>query len=325
VGPAIAFRYLTALTAGALWALLATPFGPEAMLGGLLLASESIIAVQFGVLLAADRLGLYGCVLVGQRGVALAILSVGGSGTSLVAAYAVAAAVGATAMSAVARRQLRRDATRLVGSDVAAVLREGRPFFVHSLGAQLANLDTPIVGAVAGDVVAGVYGLPSRLTNAVGLLATSSASVLLRESSAAGADELVLRRLIRDAAVLVGLIAAGLGALALVAEPLVVHLFGEDYRDAVTPLRLVLLAVAVASANTVVASILQGTGRAVRTGRAVLFGTIVGLGAVAVGALVGDATGAGVGLVVMQLVIAFGLVMPNPPLGRRSRPGTPEA
>ncbi len=299
----VRLRIGVALVAGVVAAAVAAAAGAPAT-AGLFVAGESIVLVHFGVLLARRRLELFGAVLLLQRLTTVLALVAFGDRLDLVDALAAGAALGAVAIVAAtdAGALLRRPAAGS-GVRLPALAREGSPFLVHGIGAQLAGVDTPIVGQVAGSTVAGVYGLPSRLTNAIGLVVTSVAAAILPATASAKDDPAALRRLVKDGLWLMGAMAVALGVGAVLAEPIVDLLFGSEFEDAVGPFRLILVAVGVGGLNNLVSSLLQGLGFAGATGRAVLGGTVAGLGLVALGAALGDEVGAAAGLCGMQLAI----------------------
>lgn len=171
--------------------------------------------------------------------------------------------------------------------------------------AQLSNLDLPIVASIAGSRSAGLYGLPSRLATPLMLVAQSHANIVLPRAAAAwqlrDGDE--LRRIRRSVMLVATACAVPLVGLSAFAHVLVPAILGNDYRGAVAPLRVIVVAVGIATVNAPLIAMLQAVGRS-RTASTGLFVAVpIGLLGVAAGAALLGTAGAGLGLVLMQALI----------------------
>lgn len=186
----------------------------------------------------------------------------------------------------------------------------------HFLGAgvlaQLANVDTSILAAVSGAAAATYYGVPSRLTVPLGLVATAYSNVILPRAAAAwGQRNAAVLTNMRSQLVRIALmISGGLGVLACLAGPVVPALLGHTYEPAVTPMRVVLVATAIALFNQPLAALIQAAGQDRWVFLTLLTATPIGLLAVAFGSFLADASGAGWGLVVMQVCV-FAMLWPK--------------
>jgi O-antigen/teichoic acid export membrane protein len=91
--------------------------------------------------------------------------------------------------------------------------------------------------------------------------------------------------------------------LFLFAEPLVVAVLGEPYRESGAVLRIVLLAMLLATLNQPIAVADTARGRERFVAAVVLVGSLAGLAGVAVGAAATGAEGAAWGLVLLQALV----------------------
>lgn len=135
------------------------------------------------------------------------------------------------------------------------MLAVSRPYWINSIGAQLRNLDSTLVAVLSGPVQAGLYGSAARIATPLALLASSMGGVLLPRATRA--TPVMLRTLIRIAALLIGVSAffyIGLAALADVVYPL---LFGAEFASGSTVFRYVILSVIFSSASIVISALLQ--------------------------------------------------------------------
>lgn len=115
-----------------------------------------------------------------------------------------------------------------------------------TLGTLLQSFDTVLVGFWGGTAAAGVYGAACRVAWVPSMIASAYFTSLrpaLARGSAGGfaAVAPILRRSLRIAGAVGIAIATGGGVLA---GPLVVWLYGREFADAATPLRLLLVSVA---------------------------------------------------------------------------------
>ena len=200
--------------------------------------------------------------LVGRRLLATAVLVVlVWGGVDGILAYSVALAIAAVLSSVFANMYVRTRVSARSQSTYGELLRKSRPFWIHSVATQSRNLDSAIVGAVAGATAAGYYTAGSRLTNPLRILPYSLASVILPEATRAhvGGGSL------RTAYFLTGAMGAILTVVYLALIPfvpwLVVTVLGDDYAGAIAVIQIVLLGFPFAAGVSLVHALLQAIGR----------------------------------------------------------------
>lgn len=239
---------------------------------------------------------------------AAALVVLGGwvswSGSTVLACMA----MGSSAATVVARFWCRGQLAKpALPPGMGKVLRESTSFMASALGAQLQNLDVPIVGALAGTYHAGILAAPSRLTTPLGVLAGSAASIMLVQRRH--------RRSRHDSDTITVTVAVsaltGLLVLPLLLAPrrMADAFLGPGFGAGATTFQLVALAVIVASANQTLAASLQSRGRQRDVSRAVLAGALVGVVCVAILASSLGALAGGVGVLVSQVLILSVLAM----------------
>lgn len=214
---------------------------------------------------------------------------------------------GLLAGSLVANLLLRRKLADVLASagpriPSSVLLRGARPFYLNSVGVQLRNLDVIAVTTVVGSAVAGVYGLPARMTAPLRILPTSVAAVSLRYI---GDDHRAHGALVRRLPVLTTAGMAVVMAVLIVFSPQLVNLlFGARYEESATPLRILAVGLVFAFLTSFQTSELQARGQE-RFAAIVSTSTgVLGLLLAALGALVGGAAGATVGICVSYAVQA---------------------
>ncbi len=100
-----------------------------------------------------------------------------------------------------------------------------------------ARLDLAFVGGLSDANALGLYGAASKVSGLMTVAASSYMTVLLPDMSASPSSE-SLRRKRRNAFAVVGMMAAGVGVVMLLADPLIRILFGAAFVEASSVLRL---------------------------------------------------------------------------------------
>lgn len=178
-------------------------------------------------------------------------------------------------------------------------LKRGISFMAGSLGAQLQNLDVPLVAWLAGAASAGLLAAPSRLTSPLGLLASSAATIVLVQKRHTHERLKILPTALR----VVALTALGVSPLIVAPDELARFFMGEGYEGAAGVFRLVALAVVLASLSQVLAADLLAHHRQRQVASAVIMGGILDLAVVLLTAPTLGAVGGGLGVVSSQVLI----------------------
>jgi len=235
--------------------------------------------------------------LVMRRLLALAIvLALTSADVEPVLSYCVGVAVGATLSSVAARLIVQ---PRLPPEDtmtVREVLREARPYWVHSVATQARNLDTMLVAMIASPLQAGFYSSASRLTNPLLLIPSSLASLVLPTASRAVSTGSSLRPVLKAIVIVVGGMSTAYAIIFVLAPTLIPAVLGDAYTSSVPVLRIVLVGLPFAAWTSLFASLLQGRGDKTFVARTSLAMIVVSLSLVCLGAFLGGARGASGGL-----------------------------
>lgn len=178
-------------------------------------------------------------------------------------------------------------------------LRRGVSFMTGSLGANLQNLDVPLVAWVAGAASAGLLAAPSRITTPLGVLAASAATIVLVQKRHIQGQ----LPLLPTAFPVVALTAVGVSPLIFAPGVVSRFVIGEAYEGADGVFRLVALGVILASFNQVLAADLQAHHEQRRVALTVIAGGILGLLVVGLTAPALGAVGGGLGVVSAQVLI----------------------
>ena len=255
--------------------------------------------------LAAGRQAAVAVWQATERVVCLPVVLLLGSTGVRGPALPVGMASGALVFAVIALSASRASRRPRVGSPhVAApeVARRCVHFLTTSLGGQVQNLDVAVVSVVAGSVQAGLYGIPSRLTNPLVLVVASFCTVLFprlsRQPSASG-----LRSTLATIRWGTGLAAVAAGLGVVFAGPLLRWTVGPGYSGAVGATRLILVAVTVLTATMPLATVLQAFDRERSVARVIAVSSLVGLPVTALGAAAEGATGAATGWLAGQLLV----------------------
>jgi len=220
------------------------------------------------------------------------------------ASIAVAAAISSTAANVLVRKRVTREGTM----SYRRLMRESRPFWIHSVATQARNVDTVLVTLAASATQAGFFSSARRLTTPLLLIPSSLANLLLPAASRSVAAGTSLRPLIKVVAVLVASMSVIYGIVFAAAASLLPALLGQAYAPSVDALRIVLLGMPFAAASSVLASLLQGGGRKSFVAAVSVCMVFASLSFVLAGALIHGATGASCGVALSMLLHSLVLV-----------------
>lgn len=308
-------RFVIALLVGGAWLLCATVLWAAGLASAYLLALGAwiIVTLLMSIILSAlralermatvatvtslERLGLLGVVVAG---------SWIGEPTS---ALAVGLLVGAAVAVGVAWWTLPRSfkvLSRPHRGEIVGFLVKSRGFAYSSFAVQAQRLDVAIISVIAGPTAAGIYAAPSRLTNALGVLPIGFSAAVFPHVAREDARGPQRRELSLALALLFASMLVMVTPLFIYAERVTSFALGAQYRDSAPVLRFVLIVMLVATLTQPLAVMLQARGEEFFVARILGLSSAIGLIAVAVGAVLGEATGAAaasVGVQVLMLVL----------------------
>lgn len=138
------------------------------------------------------------------------------------------------------------------------------------------SFDRVLLGALSGSSAFGLYAVAATSSEALRLLAISAGQVVTYRVASRQADRAWLGRV---GLLTFGLIGLGAVTGAAAAGVLVPHLFGDGYRGAVTPFRILLVAEIGVCLYFVALSVLVGLGELSRAGRAAASAALVAVAA----------------------------------------------
>jgi len=220
--------------------------------------------------------------------------------------FSIASMVSAALGVIVTTQRLRRRIPSRNSAALRRVFRLAWPYWINTAATQLRNLDSAIVASVASTAVAGIYGVPSRLTSPLRMIPTTLAQIAL--PAAARGGRAGMTQLIRAIFIVMGLMTAILGGV-LLGAPLAPLVLGRAYTDAVLPIQILAAGLWFASLCSFGNSLLQGRGRPSYVAAVSTATTLFALSAIGLGALLGGAVGATLGLsssFVLQLSLLLG-------------------
>jgi O-antigen/teichoic acid export membrane protein len=270
------------------------------------IAAERQADTWLSVTLADGRAKVNSINLIARRSISvLAYLAIVSLSVDPLAAFAGSIALAALISAVTVRHQLALGPLpREV--DMRAVVREARPYWIHSLGTQARNLDSTLVSYFAGPAQAGFYAAAGRTTGPLRLLTTSLASVFLPAAASGGRTG--VRRL-ASVSLLVALATAGFYGVLIAFSPWIVQvLLGDAYMGAVLPLQIVLCGLPFAALASLYGSLLQGVGQQGFAARIAVITTALCLFGCVIGAAVAGANGAACALAlsfIAQSLILF--------------------
>ncbi len=255
-----------------------------------------------------DRAALSSAMTVAERVIAAlagGVLAASGVGSAEAVMLGLLAGVGLVAVPA-AWSTFPAAGGRGGGSGLLDGLRFGRHYAPVSLAANLLLLDVVVVGAVAGQVEAGHFGLGSRLLGPLLVVTTALCTAIV--PAAARRDVSLRRPFVVVTAVTLGVLFAVVGT----APWLVRVSAGAEYASAVPAVRMYAVAAAVVALAQPVSSWLQARGEERFVSRVLPTGIAAGLVLTGAGAAVGGAAGGAAGQAVACVAVTV-------LLGRRLR------
>lgn len=203
-----------------------------------------------------------------------------------------------------------RTISRPTPGSIAHLWRTSAGFGWSGLAAQVQRVDIAIVAALAGPAAAGLYAAPSRLTNLLTILPTAlSAALFPRVAGASGRGGKARRDVLMAIGFTLALSTLAMAIIFSLADWIVPLLLGDDYRDSVPVLRAFLIGLVCMCANAPLAALLQAEGYERYVAKVVGAASIVGLIAIAIGALSYGAVGAAAGYIALQICILVPLIL----------------
>lgn len=257
-----------------------------------------------GLLRAQERFANAAAGQLGGRGVGLAVVLACVLAGLTDLALPIGLVVGFAAEAVIDRVFLGADRARPLGQrELMRMHREAVPFGLASLAASAQQLDTPLVAAGGGAMVAGIYAAAGRLLGPLGFLSSSLGLVGAPWLARAQHDPDALRReemrIIRVAAALclAPIVAAAVGPFLI---PLIL---GSDYAGSGSAFVVLAIGSVFSTFNQPLAIITQNRGHQGSVATAIAIGLTIGLVATFVLALFGGAVWAAVGFMISQLYI----------------------
>ncbi|WP_156163910.1 lipopolysaccharide biosynthesis protein [Demequina maris] len=221
-------------------------------------------------------------------------------GVDAAVAYALGYAIACAIAQVHARRPVHRSIPAGPLEDTWAVLRHSLRIMVELAAGGARTLDTAVVGWVAGGAAAGAYAAGTRLANPFVLIAGTLSNVLMPHVSLA--DHAASRRIARRLALATVALGAVMFPVAYLVSPLLPILLGEGYEESQAVFAWALPAIFFVGMSTAFAGYLQALGRSGFVAIAAGVNAPVLLGAVALGASMGGAAGAAIGLCASSMV-----------------------
>ncbi|WP_062292794.1 lipopolysaccharide biosynthesis protein [Demequina phytophila] len=209
-------------------------------------------------------------------------------------AYALGYAIACAIAQVHARRPVRRSIPAGELEGTWAVLRHSLRIMVELAAGGARTLDTAVVGFVAGGAAAGAYAAGTRLANPFVIVAGTLSNVLMPHVSLA--DHEASRRIARRLALATVVLGAVVIPVAWLISPLLPWLLGPGYEESQQVFAWALPAIFFVGMSTAFAGYLQALGRSGFVAVAAGVNAPVLLGAVALGASLGGAAGAALGL-----------------------------
>ncbi|HBD6104294.1 TPA: oligosaccharide flippase family protein, partial [Shigella flexneri] len=196
--------------------------------------------------------------LVGRRLIALAVMialmDLWGNGAI---AYTGGVALGAIISSVFAHFVIKPILGVTEGSgEYKCILRQARPYWIHSFATQIRNLDTVLVALMASPVIAGYYGVASKLAGPLRMVPTSMAPVLVPEVVRHG----ISRKVLGAIGVVVLLMTTIYFGLSFTASLWVPYVFGSDYEHAVSAVQAMCIGLVFGATATLLGASLQAAG-----------------------------------------------------------------
>ncbi|MBM9469121.1 lipopolysaccharide biosynthesis protein [Nakamurella leprariae] len=211
-------------------------------------------------------------------------------------AFSAGYAVVSLAINVAVHRWVRHRLVADTRTPFRTIVGQSFAYWVNSVGTQLRNLDTLIVGTIAGSSQTAYYAAAARVTGPLRIVPTSLATVLVPAVARGQAEGAGLRPVMKTVGVVVGMMALIYGALAALAPVAVPLLLGEGYRDAVLPFQIVVISLVLAGLASNLGGALQGLGRKQFVAMVSVISTALCLAGVAIGSISSGAVGAAIAL-----------------------------
>lgn len=263
-----------------------------AMVSGSIAGTEIVTELAQNTLTGVRRVRAASILLVTQRTLTLVAVAISNGTDQLAGCLAIASAIVILANVAVVAR--RRPQMRGVFTSV----RETSGYWRANIAASVSSLEQPLVTAIGGSSVGGLYAVGARLLAPVNLLSQSMIAVTAADLATAPSedrDRLFAR--IRKFAIII----AGIGAcMALPAGLVLMLLLGIGYELVWIPVAACVVAGTLMGVNQCHQSMLFALGVPSVAARCVFVGTIAGLAAAALGAAAFGIVGASAAPVLAQ-------------------------
>lgn len=274
-------------------------------------ALEKNADTWFSVLLADNRVRIVSADRAVRRLIALGILVllVSLGWTSPLAGIVVGDLVAAAGSYGLSRMKVARELPVLAESRRREVLNESFPFWINGLAMNTKWLDVAIVGLVASPIQSGYFAVGSRISGPLRMIPSTMAPILI--SHASRTEEVSKRSLVMITAVVTG----GFVLLSLVLIPLIPWIIraflGAEYVGSAVPMQIIVMALPIQVLGGLVSAVLQGAGLSRVVSRASLVYVVAYLSSLAVGALLGGASGAAWSTLLSQSLFAVLLLGPG--------------
>lgn len=229
---------------------------------------EALSRTMFAVFNGVERGTIVGTTIVIQRvgaaALGLAAIALGGGVIAVCATYTVGTAIGFAVGLVLMSRSLGLPRPRLARDVWQTIARASRGYGLQDiLGVMLAKVDVVLLSLLATSTAVGLYGAAYRLLESTSFIAIAVVGAFAAMYTYLGHDtdpsvQTVFERSVKLLLVLLLPCAVGFG---LLAEPVVVLLFGEELEDAAAPLRLLAPAIVFMGVVMLGSSLLIARGR----------------------------------------------------------------
>ncbi|MGJ0385077.1 lipopolysaccharide biosynthesis protein [Arthrobacter sp. Leaf145] len=322
VGRRLCSKLFFSALAISLWCLVFLLISPSSLLWiAAPIAISLVLSQSFAVpLRAAGRSDLVAVSMLTDRlvaGSAFAVMNL--AHVPATVALWLAMSLGPIVATVVSRKILRRSERPRLSFDLRTNPWRGSGFYgLSSAAASAQSLDLTIMNMVGGPSVAGLYGAVNRWTQPMSLLAgafTISAAPLVARAASWAA---VWPQIKRSVWLLAGSVLMCL-FVAVMAEPVVAILVGNEFADSAMVLRVLALGTIGTVLNQPLAAFLQALGKDRIVSLIVTSGVVVQLLLVGVLTVATGATGAALSYCVLQTLI-FVLLVVTVLTSRKRRP-----
>lgn len=176
-----------------------------------------------------------------------------------------------------------------------------RPYWLHTISSQARNLDSFIVALLSGPIHSALYGIGARLISPLRMIPSSLSTALLPNLSKS--------RLGIDYTIKLGLLFSTIIAIPYIgvafATPMLLHLIGDHYKEAILPLQIICIGLLGASFISVFNTIMHANGQANEVAKTSVISAFITLTMISTGALAYNSIGAAVGFSISTLLHAL--------------------